>query len=86
MGAENTHETRESTEVLIGKTLEEANEYIKMNEVFFGDMAYPITSIHVSVKDGEPQQGYKDIRRSEGRMRLNVRTENGIIIRINHVG
>jgi hypothetical protein len=77
---------RESTDVLIGKPLEDARKYIEIHEVFFGNLEFPITEIHVCRKDGKPQSGIKDIRSSDGRMRLNVWTKNDVIIKIDHVG
>lgn len=85
MGADNSYEERESTDVLIGKTLEDARQYIKANEVYFGDSPHAVTEIHVSKKDGKPQSGYKDIRRSAGRMRLRVYTEKNVIVYIDRV-
>ena len=77
------------TDILIGKTVDEAEKFIELNNVFypqyFGILNYKITEIRVVKIDGENQSRIKDIRDSEEKMRLNVYIRNGIITHIEDV-
>ena len=79
--------TKLTADVLIGKSVADAKRFIKDNDVFWSIASgAAITEIHVSRKDGESQSGIKDIRNSEGRMRLNVAVRAGKIVALESIG
>lgn len=65
--------------------LADAERFIESNDVYFGETEHPITEIQVTQEDDERLRAGKDMRDSRGRMRLNVHTRDGKIVKISHV-
>lgn len=78
--------TEYTTDYLIGMNVKEAGDFIKSNNVYYGNNDNPITEICLIRSNGKSIPRYKDIRRRKGRMRLNVETMNDIITKITTVG
>lgn len=72
------------SKVFLGMTIDEANEFVKTNIVYW--------ELNDSNKEDEKiteicDKGFKDLRLSKGNMRLNVDTNSyGKIIKINSLG
>ena len=77
---------RLSTDILLGKTRKEADTFILVNNVYFDDYDEKVTEIRPIKIDGETLKRIRDIRDSEGRMRLNVIIDRGIISKIESIG
>lgn len=75
---------RLTSETLIGKTVKEAEEYIKKNDVFHDDKNdfMSIDEIRVIDEDGEGLMMSMDYDNG----RLNVETIDGIIVQILYIG
>lgn len=76
---------RKDADFLVGMTVAQATHCIEANEVYFGEMDHPVTEIRVCKRNGCNEQGSKDLRDHQGRMRLNVETEDGKIVKASHV-
>ncbi len=76
-----------STNVLLGKTLEEGRLFVNENQVFaIEDNRYRVTELGVVERNGIYLPAFKEIRNRKGRMRLGVSTYNNIIVAIGSIG
>jgi len=75
----------DNTRLLLGLTKDKADELIKTFEIFHRSNDYKITEIRVVKKNGRDLSVTKDIRRREGRNRLNVCIKDNKIYKIEDV-